>query len=51
MTVLTAAERLRHNRPRHGTRSRYRKGCREACCREAETLYRRTYRARARVLR
>lgn len=36
---------LEHPMARHGTRSRYRKGCREECCRAAERAYRRRYRA------
>lgn len=30
--------------PQHGTRARYRKGCRDECCRSAERSYRRRYR-------
>jgi len=30
--------------PQHGTRSRYRKGCRCDACRRAEATYRRNYR-------
>ena len=37
--------------PRHGSRSRYRKGCRCYVCREAERLYRADYRARLRAAR
>lgn len=35
-------------RPQHGTRARYRKGCREECCRSVEREYRRRYRGERR---
>lgn len=35
--------------PVHGTRSRYRKGCRDECCRSVEMAYQRRYRARKRA--
>lgn len=44
--TITEAPRAPGPPPQHGTRSRYRKGCRDRCCRDAERLYRRRYRAR-----
>jgi hypothetical protein len=35
--------------PQHGTRSRYRKGCRDECCRSVENAYQRKWRAMRRA--
>ena len=39
---------IKPNQPVHGTRSRYRKGCRCRECTDAERNYRRRYRAEVR---
>lgn len=45
VAAMSIAPPPRGNVPRHGTRSRYRKGCREECCRRVEREYRARYRA------
>ena len=54
--VPTTAYRPRGTLPPHGTRARYRRelyrgGCREACCRDANTDYQREYRAKTQAVR